>query len=50
MRVNLIRALKVRVLKYSTGYICDVPTSYYHLGYAFIANIAFTQKIVLGIS
>ena len=50
MRVNLKKALKVRTLKYSTGYVCDVPTSYYHLGYAFIANIAFTQKIVLGIS
>ena len=49
-RVNLKRALKFRVLKYSTGYICDVPTSYYHLGYAFIANVTFIQKIVLEIS
>ena len=50
MRVNHQRALKVRVLKYSTGYICDVPTSYYHLGHVFVANIAFTHKIVLEIS
>ena len=50
MRVNLKRALKVRVLRYSTGYVCDVPTSYYHLGHAFVANIAFTHKIVLEIS
>ena len=50
MRVNLKRALKVSVLKYSTGYVCDVPTSYYHLGHVFVANIAFTHKIVLEIS
>ena len=50
MRVNLKRALKVSVLRYSTGYVCDVPTSYYHLGHAFVANIAFTHKIVLEIS
>ena len=50
MRVNLKRALKGRVLKYSTGYVCDVLTSYYHLGHVFVANIAFTHKIVLEIS
>ena len=50
MRVNLKRALKVRVLKHSTGYVCDVPTSYYHLGHVFVANIAFTHKIVFEIS
>ena len=49
MRVNLKRALKVRVLKYSNGYVCDVPASYYHLGHAIVVNIAFTQKIVLEI-
>ena len=42
--------LKVRTLKYSTGYVCDVPTSYCHLGHAFVANNAFTHKIVLEIS
>ena len=50
MRVKLKRALKVRVLKYRTGYIGEVIKSYYHLGHAFVANIAFTHKIVLEIS
>ena len=50
MRVNLKRALKVKVLKSCTGYVFEVPTWYYHLGQAFVAHIAFTRKIVLEIS
>ena len=50
MRVNLKRALKVKVLKSCTGHVFEVPTIYYHLGQAFVAHIAFTRKIVLEIS
>ena len=47
MRVNLKRALKVKVLKSCTGYVFEVPTSYDHLGHAFVAHVAFTRKQVM---